>query len=94
MTIIKIFPNKNGGHENQTTTADIPVPEGYAAIPEDLGTPETLENFPFGEITVADVNGVPTVISWTPLPMPEPEPVPEPEPEPTMAELVNTFLWE
>lgn len=80
MTIIKIAPHDNGGHDNQTTSAQIPVPEGYAVIPEELGTPETLENFPFGEVTVSYANDVAYVTSWTPLPVPEPGPIPEPEP--------------
>ena len=75
MTIIKIAPHENGGHDNQTTSAQIPVPEGWAVIPEGLGTPETLGNYPFGEVTVEDREGVPTVTSWTPLPVPEPKPL-------------------
>lgn len=85
MIIIKIALNSNGSHSNQTldncTPETFPVPEGWAVIPASLGTPETLEHFPFGDITVEDVDGVPTVTSWTPLPIPEPE-KPEPEPEP------------
>lgn len=84
MTIIKIEKNDNGSHDNQTmfgvTPEDFPLPEGYAIVPEEVGTPETLENYPFGEITVEDRDGVPTVTSWTPLPIPEPEPQPDPEP--------------
>lgn len=90
MTIIKIQPHDNGAHDNQTSSVDFPVPEGYAIIPEDVGTPETLENYPFGEITVEDRDGVPTVTSWTPLPMPEPEPAPEPAP--TMEDVVKTLI--
>lgn len=84
MTIIKIEPHENGSHDNQTingvTPETFPIPEGYAVIPETLGTHETLENYPFGDITVADIDGVPTVTSWTPRPIPEPDPIPEPEP--------------
>lgn len=84
MTIIKIAPHENGAHDNQTisgvTPETFPIPDGYAVIPEELGTPETLENYPFGEIAVEDRSGIPTVSSWTPLPMPDPEPVPDPEP--------------
>lgn len=80
MTIIKILPNDNGSHDNQTSSAPIPLPDGYAVLPEELGTPDTLENYPFGAITVEDEDGVPTVTSWTPLPMPEPGPPAEPEP--------------
>lgn len=81
MTIIKIAPNKNGSHDNQTIFGVLPnswIPDGWAVIPDELGTPDTLENYPFGEITVAyDPDGVPVITSWTPLPIPEPEPVPE-----------------
>ena len=41
MTIIKIAPNENGSHDNQTTSSVIPVPEGWAVVPEEVGTPET-----------------------------------------------------
>lgn len=78
MTIMKISPNSNGSHDNRTTSAVIPVPEGWAVVPEHLGTQETLEHFPFGDVTVEEIDGVPTVTGWTPLPMPEPEPSPEP----------------
>lgn len=89
MTIIKIEPHDNGGHDNQTSSVDFPIPEGWAVIPPEIGTPETLENYPFGEITVEDRDGVPTVTSWTPLPMPEPEePEPGPEPAPSLEERV------
>lgn len=73
LTIIKIEPYDNGGHDNQTSSIDFAPPEGYAVLPEEVGTPETLENYPFGTITVEDRDGVPTVTSWTPLPIPEPE---------------------
>lgn len=83
MTIIKIIPNENWGHDNQTingvTPEIFPIPEGYALIPEALGTPETLENYPFGDIAVEDRDGIPTVTSWTPLPIPAPEPETETE---------------
>lgn len=87
MTIIKIEPNDNGSHNNQTSSAHIPVPEGWAVVPDDM---LPLENYPFGEINVEDVDGVPTVTSWTPLPMPEPEP--EPEPDPTEADRFRADL--
>lgn len=70
MTIIEIAPLSNGAHRNQTTSAPIPVPAGYAVIPEEVGTPETLQNYPFGDIAFEDRDGVPTVTSWTPLPIP------------------------
>lgn len=91
MTIIKIAPHKNGGHDNQTINGanpeTFPIPEGYAVIPESLGTPETLENYPFGTVTTAIESDVPTVTSWTPLPVPVPEP--EPDPEPTQLDRVE-----
>ncbi len=84
MTIIKIAPNDNGSHDNQTingvTSETFSIPEGYAVIPESGGTPDTLENYPFGEITVEDIDGIPTVTSWTPGVIPEPEPEPDPGP--------------
>lgn len=93
MTIIRIEPHDNGGHDNQTTSAEIPVPEGYAVIPESVGTPDTLENYPFGRITVEEQNGVATVTGWTPLPIPEPEPEPEPgERTYTEGELLQALL--
>lgn len=81
MTIIRIAPYSNGGHDNQTIDGvqpeTFPVPEGYAVLPEEVGTPETLENFPFGEISVDSLSYPPVVTGWTPLPMPEPAPEPE-----------------
>ena len=85
MRIIEIAPLDNGAHRNQSGGVSV-VPEGWAVIPADLET----ENFPFGDITVEDVNGVPTVTSWSPLPMPEPEPMPETEP--TADELMDILL--
>lgn len=90
MTIIKIAPNANGSHDNQTTSTPMPVPEGYAVVPKELGTPETLENYPFGEVTVKVFEDVPTVTSWTPLPIPEPEP--EPQAGYTAEDMINALL--
>ena len=92
MTIIRIEPHDNGGHDNQTTSAQIPIPAGWAVIPESLGTSETLENYPFGEVTVEERDGVATVTSWSPLPIPVPEP-PEPgERTYTEGELLQALL--
>lgn len=72
MTILKISANSNGSHDNQTSSMDLgPLPEGWAVVPESLGTPETLENFPFGDVTVEETDGAAAVASWTPLPVPE-----------------------
>ena len=82
ITIIKVTALDNGAHENQTFYRDFTpaslaafLPEDWAVIPEGMET----ENFPFGDITVEEVDGVMTVTSWTPGAMPEPEPEPEPE---------------
>lgn len=77
MWIIKIAALENCGHENQTWEGEInTIPEGYAVIPEDM----ELENFPFGEVTAEEVDGVMTVTNWVAGTIPEPEPMPEPEP--------------
>lgn len=77
MRIIEIASLDNGAHRNQSGGLSV-VPDGWAVVPAYM----ECENFPFGEVEVAEVNGVMTVTKWTPLPMPEPEPVPEPEVEP------------
>lgn len=86
MRIIKIVALDNGGHLNQTSNDIIPIPDGWALIPDDVKTP----NFPYGDITVKDIYGTMTVTSWTPRPIPEPEPVPEPEP--SANELLDILL--
>ena len=85
MKIIEIAALSNGAHNNQTTNGTIPVPDGWAVIPDGMETPD----FPFGDITV-DNQTPPVVTSWTPLPIPEPEPAPEPEP--TADEVLNALL--
>lgn len=80
MRIIEIAPLENGAHRNQTIENGFyfrKLPAGWAVIPADMNTP----NFPFGDVEVAEIDGVMTVTSWTPGVMPEPEPIPEPEPE-------------
>ena len=69
MRIIEIAVLSNGAHRNQTSSGALPVPSGWAIIPEGMETP----NFPFVDITV-DNQTPPVVTSWTPLPIPEPEP--------------------
>ena len=90
MTIIYIEKEANNAHNNQTiyssTVGKFRVPDGWAVIPDDMETP----NFPFGEVTVEIVNGVPTVTSWTPGTIPDPEP--EPEPEPTAEDVTLDML--
>lgn len=73
MKLIEIKALENGAHNNQTTDFEIPVPEGWAVIPDDMTIPET---FPFVDITVED--GV--VKEMTAGVIPEPSPVPDPAP--------------
>ena len=75
MRAIEIAALSNGAHRNQTGLSVLP--DGWAVIPDDM----VCENFPFGEVTAAEIDGVMTVTSWIPGTMPEPEPAPDPEPE-------------
>ena len=94
MTIIKIIPYENGAHDNQTidnaSPETFPIPDGYAIIPGAVGTPETLQNYPFGEITTEILDGIPTVTGWTPLPIPEPGP--DPEGSYTADDMINALI--
>lgn len=74
MNCVKIAKNGNGSHDY--VCGAVKCSAGWAVIPDGMET----ENFPFGEVVVAEVGGVMTVTSWSPLPVPEPEPVPDPEP--------------
>ena len=83
MKLIEIQFNELGGHDNLTVHGgEIPVPEGWAIIPEDMEIPET---FPFVNIKVRDEY----VTEMTAGVMP---PTPEPEPEPTTDDIVNALL--
>ena len=76
MRYIEIVALENGAHNNQTVDGKWrKVPKGWAVVPDDMKT----ENFPFGEVTTEEIDGVPTVTSWTPGKPPEPEEEPEPE---------------
>lgn len=75
MRIIEIKALTNGAHINQTIDGVIPVPAGWAIIPEDM----VCENFPFGDVVV-DNSEPPVVVEWIPGVIPEPDPEPEPEP--------------
>ena len=75
MRAIEIAALSNGAHRNQTGL-DV-LPDGWAVIPDDM----VCENFPFGEVTAEEIDGVMTVTGWTPGAIPEPEPAPEPKPE-------------
>lgn len=85
MKIIEITPLDNGAHRNQSGGLSV-VPAGWAVIPSNI----VCENFPFGEVEVAEINGVMTVTSWIPGEMPAPEPIPEPEP--TTEDILNAML--
>ena len=85
MRIIEIAPLEHGAHRNQTGGLSV-VPAGWAVVPADM----ECENFPFGDIEVAEIDGVMTVTSWTPGDMPAPEPIPEPEP--TTEDILNAML--
>ena len=71
MTIIEISALENGAHRNQTGNM-CTIPDGWAVIPDGM----EIENFPFGNVTVEEINGVMTVTSWTPgtIPTLEQEP--------------------
>ena len=68
--IIKISPNPNGSHTNQSVSLRI-IPEGWIELPRHLEA-EFIASGSFCDLTIED--GVLTGI--TPLPMPKPEPVP------------------
>ena len=74
MRMIEIVALDNGAHRNQTLHGKLPI--GWALIPDNM----ECENFPFGEVTAEEIDGVMTVTEWVPGEIPEPEPVPEPEP--------------
>ena len=84
MKIIEIKTNELGGHDNQYFHGV--VLSGWAVIPADM----ECENFPFGEVEVAEIDGVMTVTKWTAGVMPDPEPAPDPEP--TTEEILNAML--
>lgn len=87
MYIIEIAALDNGAHRNQSYPGVLP--DGWALIQEDVNA---LENFPFGELTAEEVDGVMTMTSWTPGEIPEPEPIEPTEPEPTAEELIDIML--
>lgn len=84
MQMLEIAVLENGAHNNQTFHGFLP--DGWALVPDNLET----ENFPFGDVTVEEIDERMVVATWAPLPMPEPEP--EPEPEPTADDVINALL--
>lgn len=89
MYMIEIIALDNGAHNNHTYHGVLP--EGWAVIREDISE---LENFPFGEVTAEEIDGLMTVTSWTPGEMPEPEPAPEPETEDNVWEQLDAAYQE
>lgn len=86
MKALEIKALENGAHRNQTSDTLFPLLDGWALVPENM----ELENFPFGEVTAEEINGVMIVTDWKPGVMPEPVPVPEPEP--TAEEITDILL--
>lgn len=76
MRIVEIAPLSNGAHRNQTIIGNVNPSDGWAIIPDGIAT----ENFPFGIVEAAEIDGVMTVTSWAPGTIPDPEPDPAPPP--------------
>lgn len=85
MRIVEIEALSNGAHRNQSGSNTIP--QGWAVIPGDMA----LENFPFGEVTAEEINGVMTVTKWVAGIMPEPQFIPEPEGEVTTEDMARSI---
>ncbi len=90
MRLIKIEKLENGAHCNQTIDCVVNVPKGWAVIPDDM----VCENFPFGEVTAEEIDGVMTVTNWVAGEIPEPEAVPEPESVPDTDDITWDALAE
>lgn len=77
-----IDPNTlpNGAHKNQSGGA---CPPGWAVIPAEMALP----NFPFGDVTAEEIDGVLTVTGWTAGELP-----PEPQPEPSAEDDIEMLL--
>lgn len=73
MNIIEIKTLENGAHRNQFGGVSS-CPDGWAVIPENI----ECENFPFGEVETAEIDGIVTVTKWIPGVVPEMEAVAEP----------------
>ena len=84
MRTVEIKAQKNGAHKHTYNAPNLPA--GHAVIPDGM----VLENFPFGDLTAEEIDGVMTVTSWTPGEIPEPEPMPEAEP--STSEILDTLL--
>lgn len=87
MRIVEINALENGAHRNQTTDRLPSIPSGWAVIPDDM----VCENFPFGELTAKEFDGVMIVTDWKAGEIPEPIPEPEIDPEPSVEERIDTL---
>ena len=89
-TILRIEAHDSGFHDNQSIwNSVIPVPEGWAYLPENVATVNTM-NFPYAAITTKQVTKdeapdldpglfgqrgtIDVIDSWEILPIPEPTP--------------------
>lgn len=81
MQMIEIKALDNGAHRNQTSRGVLP--DGWAIVPDEM----ICKNFPFGDVKVAEIDGVMAVTKWIPGIMPDPEP--EAEPEPTQLDILE-----
>lgn len=70
MRIIQIEALPNGAHENMNVLSPLPLPNGWAFIPDGMEIPDS---FPFVDITVEDK----VVTTMTAREVPEEEPAPE-----------------
>jgi hypothetical protein len=88
MKLIKIDVFKSGAHLVAINNVIKEIPSGWALLPDDMETP----NLPYGDITVEEIDGVPTVTSWTAGEIPEMPETPEVKAEPTADELIDILL--
>ena len=84
MILVKIETN-GVGHLAQTIDRISKIPEGWAIVPDDMETP----NFPYGDITVEEVDGVMVVTKWVAKDKPV---VGGNTEEPTATEIIDTLL--
>ena len=84
MTIIEIIALPNGAHRNQTWSSST-IPEGWAFIP----TSDLPVSFPFVDIEVETIEGIPTVVKMIEKEMPEDEEV---EPAPSAMEQLRADI--
>lgn len=68
MNLIQISALENGAHANRCTPWETSVPDGWAQIPEKMELPAS---YPFVDIEVTVVDGVPTVTAMTAREMPD-----------------------